>query len=160
MKTFWTVVIVIIALAVVGYGGYRIYHHFTWKQATAQPVATQTQVMKPQPTAMMEKSSVYKMVSDPKLGTILKDPKGKTLYTFVKDKTGVSNCTGDCLKLWPQYNAQSQTGSSSANISIIKRTDGTFQYAWKGMPLYYYSKDKDSNDTYGNGVASLWSVVK
>lgn len=159
MKTFWTVVIVIIALAVVGYGGYRVYHHYTWKP-TPVPVAMTQTTMKSKPTAMMEKSSVYKMMLAGQLGNILTDTKGMTLYTFAKDKAGVSNCSGTCLQLWPPYNASSQTGTEAANISVIKRSDGTFQYAWKGMPLYYYSKDVKAGDTLGNGFAGLWSVVK
>lgn len=158
MKAFWTVVIVIVVLAVLGYGGYRVWHHFTWKPAPAPAAMTQT-TMKPKPTAMMEQNSVYKSVSDPKLGKIMKDPKGMTLYTFSKDTTGVSNCSGQCATLWPAYSAPSEKGTFPANISVIKRSDGTFQYAWKGMPLYYYSKDKDTGDAYGKGVAGLWSVV-
>ena len=159
MKAFWTVGIVIVVLAVLGYGGYRVWHHYTWKPAPAPVAMTQT-TMKPKPTAMMEQNAVYKSVSDPKLGTIMKDPKGMTLYTFGKDTAGVSNCSGPCLTLWPAYTAPSDKGTFPTNISVIKRSDGTFQYAWKGMPLYYYSKDKDSGDGYGQGFGKLWWVVK
>ena len=166
MNTFGKVVIVIVVLAILGYGGYRIWHHYTWKNQAAVQQAQQQTMMKPKPSemakpsAMMEKNSVFQMVSDKKLGTIMKDPKGMTLYTFAKDTAGVSNCSGACMTLWPPYSAKSATGTFPTNISVIKRSDGTFQYAWKGMPLYYYSKDKDSGDAYGNGVAALWSVVK
>ena len=92
---------------------------------------------------------------------VLTDPKGMTLYTFANDKSGMSNCTaGKCLQNWPPYSASTQTGTFPENITVIKRPDGTLQYAWKGMPLYYFIKDKDSGDSYGNGVASVWSVVK
>lgn len=159
MKTFWTVVIVILVLAVLGYGGYRIYHHYTWKATQTQPAVTQAPMAKAKPSAMMEEA-VIKMASVDKLGTIVTDPKGMTLYTFANDKTGVSNCTGTCLQNWPPYVAKSDTGKFPTNVSVIKRSDGTLQYAWKGMPLYYYFSDKKPGDIAGNGIKGVWSVAK
>src|SRR5262249_13846568 len=37
------------------------------------------------------------------LGTILVDSKGKTLYLFMKDKSGKSACYGSCAANWPPY---------------------------------------------------------
>ena len=111
-----------------------------------------------QPTQVQ--NGVYKIMSKDKLGMVMTDPKGMTLYTFAKDTTGVSNCTGKCLANWPAYTAPSQTGNLHMNISVITRPDGTLQYAWKGMPLYYFVKDGDSGDAYGNGVGGVWSVIK
>lgn len=105
-------------------------------------------------------NDVYKFMSKGKLGRVMTDLKGMTLYTFAKDKVGTSNCTGACLQAWPAYAAPSQTNNLPANISILKRSDGSLQYAWKGMPLYFYAKDEDSGDTYGNGINGLWSVIK
>jgi predicted lipoprotein with Yx(FWY)xxD motif len=28
------------------------------------------------------------------------------------------------------------------------------------MPLYYYAKDKDSGDAYGDNIGGVWFVVK
>ena len=39
-------------------------------------------------------------------GDVLTTPDGMTLYTFDKDKKGVSNCKGDCAKLWTQLKAE------------------------------------------------------
>jgi predicted lipoprotein with Yx(FWY)xxD motif len=169
MKKLWTVVGVIIVLAVLGYGGYRVYHHYTYKPAPPPPAATNTQAMKAKPTeamkaspseAMMQETSLIKMTPAGKLGTIITDPKGMTLYTYSTDTKGVSNCSGACLKAWPAYVAQSQTGKFPANISVIKRSDGTLQYAWKGMPLYYYVKDTKPGDVTGQGVGGVWYVAK
>lgn len=111
-----------------------------------------------QPTQIQ--NSVYKMMSKDKLGMVMTDLKGMTLYTYAKDTPGVSNCTGKCLANWPPYIAPSQTDNVPENISVIKRPDGTLQYAWKDMPLYYYVKDGDSGDAYGNGIGNVWSVIK
>ena len=35
------------------------------------------------------------------VGEVLTTSDGLTLYTFDKDKKGVSNCKGDCAKMWP-----------------------------------------------------------
>lgn len=156
MKSIWTVIGVIIVVAVVGYGGYRIYHHVTYKAPTQTAMAHPS--MKAQPT--MVSNSVYKIMPGGKLGNILTDAKGMTLYTYAKDKSGVSNCTGACLKAWPAYVASSQTGTFPANISVIKRTDGTLQYAWRAMPLYYYIGDKKVGDVNGNGIEGVWNVIK
>ena len=164
MKKTWMIVIGIIVIAVLVYGGYRVMHHMSaQKQMQEQAAAVTSKKMVPSPTmeAMtMTKNSVYGMESDPKLGSIVTDTKGMTLYTYAKDTAGVSNCSGGCLAAWPAYVAPAQTGDFPENITAIKRSDGTFQYAWKGMPLYYYADDTKPGDVTGNGVGRVWSVVK
>ena len=36
-----------------------------------------------------------------KLGRILVDNRGRTLYLFEKDRRGKSSCNGSCAKAWP-----------------------------------------------------------
>jgi predicted lipoprotein with Yx(FWY)xxD motif len=36
-----------------------------------------------------------------KLGTVLVDGKGRTLYLFEKDKGSASSCYGACASVWP-----------------------------------------------------------
>jgi predicted lipoprotein with Yx(FWY)xxD motif len=36
-----------------------------------------------------------------KLGAILVNSRGHTLYMFAKDKNGKSSCSGNCAKFWP-----------------------------------------------------------
>src|SRR5436190_2287547 len=38
-----------------------------------------------------------------KLGEVLVNSKGHTLYMFAKDKNGKSSCSGSCAKFWPPY---------------------------------------------------------
>lgn len=88
------------------------------------------------------------------------DLKGMTLYTFDKDKVGVSNCTGSCITIWPPYTTSSNSATLPANMTTIKRADdGKMQYTWKGMPLYYYSKDTKSGDLLGDGFNGVWHIV-
>jgi predicted lipoprotein with Yx(FWY)xxD motif len=115
--------------------------------------------MRTQPTVMAS-NSVYKLMQSGKLGPIFTDTEGKTLYTNKKDINGISKCIGGCLKAWPPYVASSETGNLPTDISISKRSDGTLQYTWKRMPLYYYSNDRKPGDVNGEGIGGVWSVVK
>src|SRR5258706_15956992 len=42
-----------------------------------------------------------KVATDAKLGSILVDEDGKTLYLFVADKSTSSTCYSSCATLWP-----------------------------------------------------------
>ena len=159
MKALWTSIGVIVLLVILGYGGYRLYHHFHYAHAV---VMTNSRKLKTQPTAVMAQTANYiKMM--PYKGfskKIITDTKGMTLYVYANDKQGMSNCNGVCAKLWPPYSAKSQTGTFPANLTVIKRSDGMLQYAWRGMPLYYYSKDTKPGEIKGNGFKGLWSVAE
>jgi len=158
MKSIWTIVIVVVVLIIVGYGGYRLYHHYTYKaMQPAEMTHPQTQAMMPKTGKTV--NTVYKM-SSTSAGTVLTDSKGMTLYTYAKDSSGVSNCSGACLKAWPAFTAPSTTKNLPPNVTVVKRTDGTMQYAWNGMPLYYFQGDTKAGDVNGNGVGGVWSVVK
>jgi predicted lipoprotein with Yx(FWY)xxD motif len=96
-------------------------------------------------------NSVIQTKTDPKLGQYLADPSGKPLYTYSADTSGTSNCTGSCLTNWPPYVATATT-SLPTGLTVIKRSDtGAMQYAYNGMPLYYFSGDSNGQVT-GNGV--------
>ena len=151
-RSLWQWIAIYIVLAIIVYGA--VYYLFLKKQNmySMQPAPSQQ--------AQQVQNNIYKMMPKGKLGTVMTDEKGMTLYTYAKDASGMSNCTSKCLANWPAYTAKSQAGNLPANVTVIKRSDGTLQYAWKGMPLYYFAKDGDSGDAYGNGVAGTWSVVK
>jgi predicted lipoprotein with Yx(FWY)xxD motif len=67
------------------------------------------------------------------------------------DSNGVSNCSGSCLTNWPIYEATATT-DLPANVTVITRSDGKKQYAYKGMPLYYFSGDTSAGQVTGDGV--------
>jgi len=156
MNQYTKIIAVVVVLLIVLYGGYRLYHHFTYKAPAPVPVvAMPTKV----PT-MAPENSVYKIAQSAKLGQYFTDLNGMTLYTRTWDKPGVSTCIGACLKLWPAYIATSAATNVPANVTVITRTDGIKQYAYKGMPLYYDSADKKAGDTLGQGLEKIWFVVK
>jgi len=84
---------------------------------------------------------------------------GMTLYTFDRDTTGKSTCSGPCAANWPPLMA---TGDAKAtgDWTVITRDDGTKQWAYKGKPLYAWTKDTKPGDKTGDGVNNVWHVAK
>jgi predicted lipoprotein with Yx(FWY)xxD motif len=103
-----------------------------------------------------------------KLGTILAAGSKKlTVYMFEGDKSGASNCSGACASVWPPVTTSGAPtvagAASSADLGTVTRADGTTQVTYKGHPLYFFAKDKDAGDAYGQGVhgfGSDWYVLK
>ena len=92
-------------------------------------------------------------------GDVLTGSNGMTLYTFDKDAGGKSMCNGPCATNWPPfYVAEGQM--ASGDYSIITRDDGKKQWALKGKPLYYWTKDQKPGDKTGDGFNNLWQVAK
>ena len=93
-------------------------------------------------------------------GTLI-GPKGMTLYTFAKDVkgSGASACYDACAANWPPLGVAANA-RPLGDYSIIIRQDGTRQWAYKGMPLYYFAKDGKPGDKMGNGLlGGAWKVA-
>ena len=86
---------------------------------------------------------------------------GMTLYTFDKDTagSGKSMCNGPCATNWPPLFAM-DSDMASGDYSIVTRDDGKKQWALKGKPLYFWSKDMKAGDKTGDGFNSVWHVAK
>lgn len=94
-------------------------------------------------------------------GTLI-GPQGMTLYTFAKDVagSGASACNGSCAANWPPL-AVAPSAQPLGDYSIITRADGTRQWAFKGMPLYYFAKDAKPGDKLGDGLlGGAWKVAR
>ncbi len=94
-------------------------------------------------------------------GDILANATGMTLYTFDKDTAGAgkSVCNAPCATIWPPLLAKGSDKAAGA-YSIVVRDDGTKQWAFKGKPLYHWSKDQKPGDKTGDGINNLWHVAK
>jgi len=98
------------------------------------------------------------MVSKTDKGNVLTDAKGMTLYTFDKDEAGKSNCYDTCATNWPPVKAD--TGAQpDGDFTVVERTDGTAQWAYKGKPLYLWVKDTKPGDMTGDGVNDVWHTA-
>lgn len=102
-----------------------------------------------------------KTASDPKLGTILVDGNGMTLYLYTKDTPNTSNCYNACATAWPPLFADSPAAVSGlpGTLSTTTRTDGKKQVTYNGWPLYYYVKDTKVGDVTGQNVGQVWFVI-
>jgi predicted lipoprotein with Yx(FWY)xxD motif len=101
-------------------------------------------------------------LADSKLGKIVVDANGMTLYAFLKDTGGTSVCSGGCANAWPPAAA---TGTPTAGtgitgaLSTVARPDGSMQLKLGDWPLYRFAGDAAAGDTNGQGSGSTWYVV-
>ncbi|HLX19860.1 MAG TPA: hypothetical protein VKR23_06885 [Gaiellaceae bacterium] len=95
-------------------------------------------------------------IANSKLGRIVVDSKGVTLYDFVKDKGGMSACYGACAALWPPLVTQGKPvagpGVKASLLGTTKRSDGKLEVTYGGHPLYYFVTDRKPGQTTGQGV--------
>ncbi|HEY1636559.1 MAG TPA: hypothetical protein VGF64_17520 [Acidimicrobiales bacterium] len=101
---------------------------------------------------------------DAKLGTILADSKGLTLYTLTSAGQPLP-CTGPCLSVWPPLEVPTGTTPTGAagvtGLGTTMAPGGNQLVTFQGKPLYRFATDKDSGDAYGQGIKSfggVWSV--
>jgi predicted lipoprotein with Yx(FWY)xxD motif len=85
------------------------------------------------------------------IGTVLSGADGRTVYLFEADKNGKSACSGDCAAAWPPVTGK-VTASGDADSGQLGTVSGGDQVTYAGHPLYYYVKDTDEADTYGQEV--------
>ena len=92
-------------------------------------------------------------------GGVMADSAGMTLYVFDKDAGGKSACNGPCAAIWPPLLVAGD-GKASGDWTIIARDDGSKQWAYKGKPVYKYSKDTKAGEMTGDGFNGVWHAVK
>ena len=79
------------------------------------------------------------------------DARGMTLYTTDKDvEPGKSSCYDACAEAWPPLIAAADA-TPFGDWSIIVRTDGAKQWAFRSKPLYTFAKDVAIGSA--NGIA-------
>jgi predicted lipoprotein with Yx(FWY)xxD motif len=101
-----------------------------------------------------------------KLGKILVDNKGRTLYLFEKDTKNKSNCSGACAVAWPPLvttgSAKAGSGVNQKLLGTTKRSKGT-QVTYNGHPLYRFTGDHNTaGQTNGEGLNAFgahWYVL-
>lgn len=91
--------------------------------------------------------------------TLMTTASGMTVYTFDKDAAGQSTCYGPCASYWPPVEAMPGQ-QASGDMTIIRRTDGTMQWAKQGRPLYTFAEDTMQGDMKGDNYNQNWHVVR
>ena len=117
---------------------------------STQQNAIATQVPQPLPATpigitLVNLSKVVGVAPPDYLWTRLGDATGmKTLFVSAADTATESKCQGDCAKDFPPVLAA--TGSIGfGDWSLVKRSDGSQQWAYQGKPLYTFAKETRLN---------------
>ena len=106
-------------------------------------------------------------VGSTRLGQVLVDGKGRTLYLFVADTGTKSTCNSSaCVQYWPPLLTagapQAGAGVNAHLLGTTRRQDGTTEATYAGHPLYYFISDQKAGDVTGqgiNGFGGPWYVV-
>jgi predicted lipoprotein with Yx(FWY)xxD motif len=150
-------VIPVTALAVAACGG--------GGAATASPPPSKTTTA-PSKIARASIETATVRVANSRLGRILVDSTGRTLYLFKRDVGMKSKCFGACAIAWPPLRTDGKpavrSGAREALVGTTKRSDGARQVTYNGDPLYLFIKDHKPGDVTGQGVTAFgatWSAV-
>jgi predicted lipoprotein with Yx(FWY)xxD motif len=125
---------------------------------SARPVnAASVTRSSPRPTVQVRRT---------RLGKILVDSRGRTLYLFKKDTRAKSRCSGSCAVNWPPLLATGRPraggGVKASKLATTRRSDGKTQVVYNGHPLYRFIADAKPGDTNGEGLTAFgarWFVV-
>jgi predicted lipoprotein with Yx(FWY)xxD motif len=105
-------------------------------------------------------STVVASAKKAKVGSVLVDARGRTLYRFTAEAQGLPVCTGACVGTWSPALAATASGLPK-HVATVKRPDGgKLQLTYDGHPLYRYTGDRSKGDANGEGVGGQWYVVK
>jgi predicted lipoprotein with Yx(FWY)xxD motif len=104
----------------------------------------------------------------PKLGTVLVNAKGLTLYMFVPDKRKKVTCVGTCAAVWPPLKLPAgakAVAKGKAKASLLGRDpnpSGGRVVTYNKWPLYTYIADKKPGQATGQALnlnGGLWYVL-
>ena len=94
-------------------------------------------------------------VEKTKIGKVVANDKGHTLYMFRADHGKTSACYGKCATFWPPLTTVGKPvagpGLKAALLGTAKRKDGKLQVTYKGYLLYTFLGDKKAGQTAGEG---------
>jgi predicted lipoprotein with Yx(FWY)xxD motif len=103
-------------------------------------------------------------VANTKLGDVLVDADGQTLYGLTKDANGTPTCNGACADAWPPLVADGApavaSGLDAKLFTTINRSDGSSQLKVGKWPLYRFAGDQAKGDVNGQGSGGVWFAVR
>jgi predicted lipoprotein with Yx(FWY)xxD motif len=115
-------------------------------------------------TMASQPKKVMLTIRKTKIGYVLTNAKGYTLYWYSKDVKGggTSACTGQCLITWPAVTGKPAVVAGlklNGILGTITRPGGIVQATYNGYPLYTFAGDSRPGDTAGNGLEGVWHVI-
>jgi len=98
-----------------------------------------------------------------RLGRILVDGRGRTLYLYMKDRGTRSACSRRCMQVWPPAMVSGAPiagpGVAAAKLTTTRGADNGRQLVYNGHPLYTLSADVRPGQINGEGFLGTWFVV-
>jgi predicted lipoprotein with Yx(FWY)xxD motif len=99
-----------------------------------------------------------------RLGRVLVNANGRTLYLFLEDSRTKSSCYGGCARVWPPLlvsrKPRAGEGVNAAKLSTYPRRHSRLrQVAYNGHFLYTTDADERPGQTEGQGFFGTWFVV-
>ena len=104
-------------------------------------------------------STVLTSAKKAKVGSVIVDAQGRTLYRFTAEAEGVPVCTGACVGTWPPAVVTAAAGLPKHVATVRRPDDGKLQLTYDGHPLYRYAGDRAKADANGEGVGGQWFAV-
>lgn len=104
----------------------------------------------------------------PKLGAVLVNSSGRTLYMFAPDKRKKVACTSTCQSMWPVVKlpkgaqAVGKKGVKSSLLGSDSNPDGGRVITYNRWPLYTYVGDSGVGSANGQALnvnGGLWYVI-
>ncbi|MFD6890993.1 SCO0930 family lipoprotein, partial [Streptomyces sp. NPDC059957] len=111
-----------------------------------------------------KESAPLSAVNDAKLGKLMVDAQGRTLYRFGKDSAWPMKfgCLDACLNTWKPaepVEAEKAVGIPAGLVGSVERPDGTRQLTIDCWPVYLFTGDTAPGQTNGHGLQGLWFAV-
>ena len=133
--------------------------------ASASGTPTPAATVAPTPAPVAPASVIA--TPNARLGTILANAQGRTLYYFVPERGGKIVCSSSaCTTYWPPFlnPGGSPTGGAgvTGQLGLITRGGGAQQISYNTWPLYTFAGDSAAGQTSGQGVVGFggkWMVA-
>lgn len=119
------------------------------------------------PASSSQPVYVVRTSTVPGPGRVLADGRGFTLYIYVPDHRGRSQCGGVCARNWPPLllpagvrHAVAGPGVKAALLGTVSRAGGARQVTYNGWPLYLWQGDQDPGQATGQADdMGLWYLL-
>jgi predicted lipoprotein with Yx(FWY)xxD motif len=128
--------------------------------AGAPALAASANAASAKPPVKTEHPANVALLQEPNRWIYVQFPTNLRLYVSDRDGPGTSACNVGCDMAWPPLQpSEMDTTKPIGDWSVIKRHDGSKQWAYKGRPVYLRYHDSIEAPT-GNGVDGVWRFLE
>jgi len=133
------------------------------EEPPAPPAPTTAAATTPAPPAPRRHPALIARSTD-RLGPVVVDAEGYTLYRFDDDTGGDATCTDACVSTWLPVTVDPAArlrveGVDDSAVGLIRRREGTYQLTVGGWPLYRFAGDTAPGRTGGHGIGGSWFAI-